>query len=494
MKRSEIFFSAILIPLDFLALLAAFSVAYYLRDSVTLVSPEVIGSLTERVQYNPASTILPFGNYLHYVGYIIPAMIAIFAFAGLYSIRSTTPFLRRLMQIVIGVSGGEFFILLLFLLKREFFLPRTTLIYSWILGIVFVTLVRYLVRLSQKFLYRYNIGVVRVGVIGNTQAAKDLMSRLRNRMNSTYSLAARFDGVDVNEVVPLIDKDKMDELVVMSTHYANDDLILLRNRCLEHHIGFSFVPPLLTALDSASYDVRHETGIPMIEVRPTPLEGWGRVFKRFFDVLLSIVLIIIFSPLYLLIILMQKSANPGPLFIHHARIGRGGKKIHITKFRSMKLGWTDEKGKLSANFQNYLDTHPEALKEWKETVKLKDDPRISGVGKILRKTRLDELPQFFNVLSGSLSLVGPRPVLDWEVEKFGEKARILFTVRPGVTGPWQVEGGNDLSYDDRVRLNADYIEHWTPWRDIVILIKTAWLVIYELVSKLFGHNAESGGY
>lgn len=491
MKRSEIFFSTLLVPVDFFALLAGFVVAYYVRDSLTGLSGTVSAISSEVV--TSTGGLQPLTHYLHYIWYIIPAMLVIFAFVGLYTMRSATSWPRRFFQILLGVTGGEFFILLLFLLKKDFFLPRSTVLYSWILCTIFVTIARYGVRLLQKFLYRYDIGSIRVAIIGRSEAARQIMKNLGSRLHSTYQLEERFEGVGVSEVIPLISRDKFDELIVVNTQYSVEDLISLRNHCLEQHVGFSFVPSLFSSLRS-SFEIRSEVGLPMIEVLPTPLEGWGRVVKRLFDIIASIILLILFSPVYLLIAIILKTTDPGPLFIRHTRIGLRRTPICITKFRSMRMGWTDENGKLSKHFQKYLDTHPEAAKEWQETVKLKDDPRISKMGRILRKTRLDELPQFFDVLVGALSLVGPRPIVDWEVEKFGEKARILFTVRPGVTGPWQVEGGNDLSYEKRVELNAIYIEHWSIWRDLSILLKTAWLLLSDLVGKLFGKDGDNGAY
>ena len=492
MKRSEIYFSVALIPLDYLALLGAFIVAYYLRNSGPLFSGELVGDLSSRLQYSPGSSILPLTQYMHYIWYIIPMMLVVFAVSGLYAIRPTTSLWQRIVQVIFGVSAGEFLILLLFLLKRDFFIPRSSVIFSWVLGIVLVVVLRQLVRLVQRFLRAANVGVIRVGIVGSSPVAKQI-SKALVKDRAFYAIAFESAGKNVEDVIDLIKANRADELILVNDQYTADDLILIRNVCLENRVSFSFVPQLLTSLQSV-FNVRYEAGIPMIEVQPTPLEGWGRVYKRLFDVVMSIILIIISLPFNIVISLILKLTNRGPLLIRHKRIGRGGDYIYISKYRTMKLGWTDENGKLSANFQKYLDAHPDAEKEWRETQKLKDDPRISSAGKILRKTRLDELPQFFDVLTGALSLVGPRPIIDAEVERFGEKARILFTVRPGITGLWQVEGGNELSYDQRVIHNSYYIEHWTPWLDVVILAKTTWIVIVDVFTKLLGIEGNDATY
>jgi len=144
-------------------------------------------------------------------------------------------------------------------------------------------------------------------------------------------------------------------------------------------------------------------------------------------------------------------------------------------------------------FQAWLDANPEAADEWHVTAKLIDDPRVTKFGKFLRATRLDELPQFLDVLRADLSLVGPRPVANWELEKFGETARILFHVRPGITGLWQVSGGHKLPYEERVRLNAYYIEHWSLILDVWILLKTVFLVVGGMLAKLVGCDLKTAG-
>ncbi|HSI20783.1 MAG TPA: sugar transferase, partial [Verrucomicrobiae bacterium] len=325
------------------------------------------------------------------------------------------------------------------------------------------------------------------------EAAKTLMKQLTKGWSAQYSLV-KIEEDDVDGLLPHITRDQIDELIIVNEKFTVENLITLRNRCLEQHVGFGFLPRALTALQGADYTIHEELGIPVIEVKPTPLDGWGRIAKRTFDIVVSTLLIIIASPFYLLIGLVMFLTSGSPLVIRHKRIGRGGLPIVISKYRSMKRDWTDQNGKLSAKFQEYLSQHPDAAQEWKETAKLKDDPRISAIGKLLRATRLDELPQFFDVLRGDLSLVGPRPIIDWELEKFGEKARILFHVRPGITGPWQVAGGNKLPYDERVRLNAHYIENWSLGLDMVILTKTAWLVVAGILGRLIGRGESEEAY
>jgi exopolysaccharide biosynthesis polyprenyl glycosylphosphotransferase len=474
MKRSELFFAVLLVPLDFCMLLLGFLLAYYLRDRGFVFLPDVPFQVERIVRYGGLGGILPLSQYVRYVLYIIPAMIGIFGLTGLYAMRSGMPWTKRATRIFIGVTGGLFFILLLFFLRNDFFLPRTTVIYAWILCSFFTIAGRLSIRLIQRGLRRFNIGVIRLAIIGKSEAARLILQSLNK--HSLYRLEARFDSIEVPEILAQLDADNLDELIVVNEHYNVDDLVTIRNHCLEHQVSFSFVPSLFAELES-SYVIRSEVGLPMIEVRPTPLDGWGRVLKRLFDIVASLVLIVLFSPFFILIAVWMKIADPGPLIYKNERLGKDMKPIQIWKFRSMKFEYCDGPGYPGGDaLKKYLAQNPEAAAEWAATSKLKNDPRVSSVGKFLRRTSLDELPQFFNVLLGSLSIVGPRPIvrnaIHDEVEKYGETARILFTVKPGVTGLWQVSGRNDLSFKERVHLDASYIEHWSILNDLWIMIRS----------------------
>lgn len=188
--------------------------------------------------------------------------------------------------------------------------------------------------------------------------------------------------------------------------------------------------------------------------------------KNIFDFSLTAVGTICISPLLVYIAYRIKKEDPGPVFFAHERIGKDGKPFPCYKFRSMVTNSQEM-------LQKYLAENPAAKEEWEREFKLKDDPRVTPIGKVLRRTSLDELPQIFNVLRGEMSLVGPRPVIQEELDKYyGETAKLYCTVKPGITGLWQVSGRSDTTYDERVALDASYIENRSFWGDIVILWKT----------------------
>jgi len=190
-----------------------------------------------------------------------------------------------------------------------------------------------------------------------------------------------------------------------------------------------------------------------------------RVVKRFLDV----VLIMISTPLILLVIgavaVVVKLSSPGPVFYSHRRIRKGGAFFSMWKFRTMCVNSSEV-------LEAYLAQHPEARLEWNNTHKLRNDPRITRLGNFLRRYSLDELPQLWNVLCGQMSLVGPRPIVAAEVEKYGDCFDCYCRVKPGLTGIWQVSGRSELSYDARVALDCEYVERWSLSKDFVILLRT----------------------
>lgn len=187
-----------------------------------------------------------------------------------------------------------------------------------------------------------------------------------------------------------------------------------------------------------------------------------KVIKRLFDIIVSFLGLLILSPLFLLLTILIKCDSKGPVFFIQKRIGRNGKKFGIFKFRTMRINAEE----LIASFT------PEQLKEWKENFKLKNDPRITRVGKFLRNTSLDELPQLINIFIGHMSLVGPRPIVEEELEWYGEKKNVLLSVRPGLTGWWATNGRSEVSYPERCNYELYYVYNCSLFLDIKILFKT----------------------
>lgn len=191
-----------------------------------------------------------------------------------------------------------------------------------------------------------------------------------------------------------------------------------------------------------------------------------RAIKRIFDIVFSLSILVLFLPVFAIIALIVAVTSKGPIVYAHNRIGRGGKKFGCYKFRSMYFD-------ADKRLQELLKNNPELKTEWEKNFKLKNDPRITPIGSFLRKTSLDEFPQFWNVLKGDLSVVGPRPVIQDEIVKYyGDKAAKVLSIRPGLTGLWQVSGRSNTSYDVRVLLDEEYINKQSLALDIILVLKT----------------------
>jgi Undecaprenyl-phosphate galactose phosphotransferase WbaP len=211
-------------------------------------------------------------------------------------------------------------------------------------------------------------------------------------------------------------------------------------------------------------------GLLGLDVGQSLLDPWQRAFKRLVDIGLVLFGGLVISPVLLLVALLVRLTSPGSIFYAQERIGEGGRRFKVWKYRTM----TQDADKALAT---YLKNHPELQAEWEASFKLKDDPRITPIGGFLRKFSVDELPQLWNVLKGEMSLVGPRPIVDAEVGRYNGTFHLYTRVKPGITGMWQVSGRSDIRYGDRVRLDEYYVRNWSFWLDIYILARTVGTVL-----------------
>lgn len=197
----------------------------------------------------------------------------------------------------------------------------------------------------------------------------------------------------------------------------------------------------------------------------SPEHGVSSAFKRATDIIIASIALIILLPALIVIALIVRIGDGGPILFHHRRIGRDGKEFKCVKFRSMNVD-------AELELPRILSDCPKARAEWRANQKIENDPRITKIGKFLRKASLDELPQLINVIRGDMSIVGPRPIVRSEIEKYGEFFPYYCAVRPGLTGLWQVSGRSGTTYEDRVQLDVKYVTEWSYWNDVKILGKT----------------------
>ncbi|WP_276605488.1 sugar transferase [Thermus caldilimi] len=216
-------------------------------------------------------------------------------------------------------------------------------------------------------------------------------------------------------------------------------------------------------------EVRDLGGVGALEVRQNLLLPGNLLLKRALDLVGGVVLLVPFLLLYPVVALLLRLEDPGPVLYRHLRVGQGGRRFFALKFRTMRQDGEEV-------LRRHLEANPEAQAEWMRERKLREDPRVLRVGRWLRRLSLDELPQALNVLRGEMSLVGPRPVTEEELERYGEALELYLRVRPGLTGLWQVSGRNGVPYERRVALDRYYVQNWSVWLDLYLLARTAWAV------------------
>lgn len=219
--------------------------------------------------------------------------------------------------------------------------------------------------------------------------------------------------------------------------------------------------PMSNVQAESYYDAR----IMILHVQNNLSKWTNRAVKRIFDVVMTIVGGLLIFPILLGVAFWVYRDSPGPVIYKHRRVGKDGKEFDCYKFRSMCVDSAER-------LQKLLESDPEARKEWETSFKLKNDPRITRSGAFLRKTSLDELPQLLNVLKGEMSLVGPRPIVQKEVPRYGEYIKEYYMVQPGITGMWQVSGRSDIDYPERVQMDSWYVHNWSVWLDILMLWRT----------------------
>ncbi len=473
LSRNTKFYSLLLLFADVLALVIAFSIAYVLR-----------------VQNDPRPLVVPIyaQTYLLTFLAIVPFWILTFASLGLYS---STTYSRRLVEWAKIAIGSLIGILLVigweYVTADRIFPARLVAAYALAGSFLLLVFERELMRAIRSLLFRFSWGTSRVLVIGNSDATKDIARELAETKKSGYRIVAmdcpaglvpkelsveHFTNTD--DALAAIERLKITTIIQTDLYDSSTRNQRILSAAQSNHIRYSFIPgePEFYA-GKNTVDVF--LGYPMINVSQTPLIGWGAIAKRIFDTIASLILVVVLSPIFVLLILLQLIFNPGPVFYMSRRLSQYSNPFGMIKFRSMKAKY----GSIDP-IKAFQDMGREDLvAEYKRDFKVENDPRITKFGKFLRDSSLDELPQLFNVLKGDLSLVGPRPIPKRELDaKFTSKhGALLLSVKSGVTGLWQVSGRNDISTDQRIQLELYYVQNWSFWLDIKILFKTVAVVI-----------------
>ncbi len=463
-KRTDIIFTLLTIPIDALMVLLAFVSSYWLRSETELL----------QVIY-----LWPFENYLQFIGLMIPFWIIIFALAGLYSQQATRRGWGNFTMVFLAVSSGIMFFVAYVFLSRTLFFSRLIVIYAWILAIILVTLGRFLLGQIRQLLLRRGIGARTVIIIGKNETAVTLKNELEYRKDLGYNVLNGLFSPNLKVLKQYFTRHKVDELIVADTSIVSDTVLDIMTLCEEHNVLFRLVPNLFE-VRSTNVEVQTLAAIPIIEYQRTPLAGWASFVKRSIDIVLSSIALIVLSPVFLLLSILVKLDSPGSVIYRQRRLGFHRKQFYIFKFRTMKAEFCtgdDFAGATDEEIFTEKFKDPKLLKSFIVERKLEEDPRVTTIGRFLRRTSLDELPQLMNVLLGHIALVGPRPMLPQEIEKCGELRNRLFIIKPGLTGLWQVSGRSSVPFSERIKLDAYYIENWSLWQDFIIIMKTVVVIL-----------------
>jgi exopolysaccharide biosynthesis polyprenyl glycosylphosphotransferase len=471
-KRSELFFSAIQVPVDGAMLLLAALSAFTIRNI-----PEII-------ELKPKLYNFDLHSYINITLTIIPLALFIYAIEGLYNIKVTRKFWKEAIKVFSATSIVLVVIIVTIFLKREWFSSRFIILAGWILTVAYVTMGRYILQKIQQYLLeKRSIGIHRLLLIGSNSKIDRILNLIQSNKSLGYKIVGHIETGSIRTVREIKEQHGVDEIIVCDSLLTDSEQEKLIDYCAINNISYKFIP---TTLQTARFEAGIFNGEPIIEVRHTPLEGWGKILKRIFDIVSSSILIIILSPLMLIVALLIKIESlserrkGGPIIYKNERIGSDGKKFNVYKFRYMKWEFcTNPNTPEGIKALEYEKELIEKLSIKKGPLyKIKNDPRKTRIGAIIERFSIDELPQFFNVFKGEMSLVGPRPHQEREVAKYNEYHRRLLTINPGVTGMAQVSGRSDLEFEDEYKLDLFYIENWSLWRDIQICLKTV-LVLFK---------------
>jgi Undecaprenyl-phosphate galactose phosphotransferase WbaP len=356
-----------------------------------------------------------------------------------------------------------------------------------VMGVLAMAVIPFL-RVTTKRMLR-SLGFLRrkVLILGATDAGRLVASALRKESNYGYSVVgflddspekagSLIDGIKVHrgidKAISYIRRANITDLFIAIGSAQRERIASLVND-LQHKVDRLLLVPDtygVAVLETTLVHFFHQQ-ILAFEIQNNLSRPFNAVIKRSFDLLASGLLILLLSVPMVILVGLIRIDSRGPIFYRHSRVGRRGKPFGCMKFRTMHR---DADKKLA----DLLENNPQIRREWEEARKLKNDPRVTRVGHFLRRTSLDELPQLLNVLAGDMSLVGPRPVVQAEIDQYyKDMAKLCFSVHPGITGLWQVSGRNDTGYEERVALDSWYVKNWNLWLDVMILMKTVGAVL-----------------
>lgn len=466
-SNASLVYGLMLVVGDALALVAAFVLAYILRSHFSNI---------------PVAHPIAGATYLKIFILLLPFWILIFGLLGLYSSQIQEKRFPELGRLLIGSFIGLLFVTsYAYVSNRVVFPSKLVPAYGFGLAFVFLAVFRNLARGFRSYLFSYGYGITNLLLVGNTKVTVELIDLLADSRVSGYQIVGvvanqtqaktRFPHLAVFETFEAAVKQlRPNDIhgIVQTELYASGER---NNEVLEfaqtHHISFRFVPGNSELFVGNIAVELFRSSIPVIAVHQTALIGWGRIVKRLFDLMFGTIFLLIALPFMVVIGLINIFAS-GSVFFRQTRLTRFNQGFTVLKFRSQYKkydGTTPEEAFTKIG-------RPELARIYRENGDfIEDDPRITPFGNFLRRTSLDEVPQLINVVKGDLSLVGPRALIPQELDQFAKKDMIL-AVKSGLTGLAQISGRKEISVSERRKLDLYYVQNWSLWLDITIIIKT----------------------
>lgn len=440
--------------------------------------------LSEHIAVNIRNYFVTY-NYLKMTPFMMYFVVPFFYLCGMFlkqTYMNRIQFWKVLERCFAAVFYGTAAIIVVLYFVKE--VGNTSRFFILLNGVFVFILVIFFRYIMKRFLCNFDIFRIPILIIGGGKTAEVLVKGIKDNYGEMYKIIGILEDYERNEELRqypvlggfrdaerIIKERAINNVVIAAPGLAQNDIISLVNRVQPLVHNLSIVPNLIAIPMSGIKAERFfNEKIMLLRLKNNLASPLNRWIKYSFDFICTLIGTVIISPILLLISIWIYFDSPGPVIFKHIRIGKNGKAFGCYKFRTMCM---DADKKLA----ELLTNDATAKAEWERDFKLKDDPRVTKVGKFLRKTSLDELPQIFNVLKGEMSLVGPRPVVEEELEKYGEYLDDYLMVRPGITGMWQVNGRSDTTYEERVHMDSWYVRNWSIWIDIMLLWRTVRSVI-----------------
>ena len=459
-----------------------YPVLFILLDYAAILAAEY-GALGITDAIDPRQT-LPYHIGTSYMYGWMPLIYIIFLGRS-RAYREMQPMLDTVRSVFHSVGFGAITtIVMLYFVAPRLLSSRLFLVLDFLLMLLFIYAVRIITCILLKKFHLFYVPTILIGA-GHT--AEHVLRFFRDDLGYRYDVLGIIDDAPISNLVrerfllygnmdqaaQIIKDTRVQQVIICAPGLEKDKLTSLIEKIQPLVRNISFIPDLIGApMSSVEPQMLYDEQIMMLTLKNNLARRRNRIYKRAFDLIATISGGLLISPILLAIAVANAIRNHGHVFFAHRRIGKNGKEFYCYKFQSMV---PDAEAKL----EQYLKSHPEARKEWEETFKLTNDPRVTKLGAFLRKTSLDELPQLWNVIKGDMSLVGPRPIVKKEIPRYGEHFKEYCSVLPGITGMWQASGRSDTTYAERVAMDTWYVHNWSVWLDIMYLAKTFGAVIHS---------------